>query len=97
MIRDLSTLQANADLHAVLELLKRWRDKSDNQDLKEFEKMMINISLYIWQLQNERKTFDNIIDRLRSDKLRAIQRARRVEEKLEEYEKIQRKNDSIKL
>tara|TARA_R100000231_G_scaffold101956_1_gene75792 strand:- start:213 stop:506 length:294 start_codon:yes stop_codon:yes gene_type:complete len=97
MKRDLSTLQANADLHAVLELLKRWRDKSDNEDLKEFEKMMINISLYIWQLQNERKTFDNIIDRLRSDKLRAIQRARRVEEKLEEYEKIQRKNDSISI
>ena len=39
MKRDLSTLQANADLHAVLELLKRWRDKSDNEDLKEFEKM----------------------------------------------------------
>tara|TARA_R100001440_G_scaffold63099_1_gene83299 strand:+ start:159 stop:452 length:294 start_codon:yes stop_codon:yes gene_type:complete len=97
MKRDLSTLQANADLHAVLELLKRWRDKSDNEDLKEFEKMMINISLYIWQLQNERKTFDNIIDSLRSDKLRAIQRARRVEEKLEEYEKIQRKNDSISI
>ena len=97
MKRDLSTLQANADLHEVLELLKRWRDKSDNEDLKEFEKMMINISLYIWQLQNERKTFDNIIDRLRSDKLRAIQRARRVEEKLEEYEKIQRKNDSISI
>jgi len=97
MKRDLSTLQANADLHAVLELLKRWRDKSDNEDLKEFEKMMINISLYIWQLQKERETFDNIIDRLRSDKLRAIQRARRVEEKLEEYEKIQRKNDSISI
>jgi len=97
MKRDLLTLQANADLHAVLELLKRWRDKSDNQDLKEFEKMIINLSLYIWQLQNERKTFDNIIDRLRSDKLRAIQRARRVEEKLEEYEKIQSKNDSINI
>lgn len=97
MKRDLSTLQANADLHAVLELLKRWRDKSDNEDLKEFEKMMINISLYIWQLQKERKTFDTIIDRLRSDKLRAIQRARRVEKKLEEYEKIQRKNDSISI
>ena len=97
MKRDLSTLQANADLHAVLELLKSWRDKSDNEDLKEFEKMMINISLYIWQLQNERKTFDNIIDRLRSNKLRAIERARRVEEKLEEYEKIQTKNDSISI
>jgi|5B_taG_2_1085324.scaffolds.fasta_scaffold00275_7 hypothetical protein len=87
MTRDLQRLQADTDVNAVLELLKRWRDKSDNKELQEFESMMLRISIYIWSLQNERKTFDNIIDELRGDKHRAINRARKAEEQLEELNK----------
>ena len=95
MTRDLQTLQADTDLDAVMYLLKKWRDKSDNNELVQFEEMMIRLSVYIWSLQNERKTFDRVIDDLRSEKHRIIDRARRAEKKLEDYEKkVSGKNDS---
>ena len=80
MTRDLQTLQADTDLSAVMYLLKKWRDKSDNDELVQFEEMMIRLSVYMWSLQNERKTFDRVIDDLRSrEKHRIIDRARRAE------------------
>ena len=94
MTRDLSTLQADADLHAVMTLVKKWRDKSDNEELIQFEEMMLRLAVYIWQLQNERKTFDNVIDELRSEKHRMIKRARRVEEELTQLKS--NKNENIK-
>ena len=47
MTRDLSTLQADADLHAVMTLVKKWRDKSDNEELIQFEEMMLRLAVYI--------------------------------------------------
>jgi len=88
MNKDLSRLQADADIHAVLEILKRWRSKSDNKELKEFEGMMLRICIYVWQLQNERWTFDNLLDDARTYKIRALKRAKKAEDKLKHYEKI---------
>ena len=81
-MRNLTQLQYNADMDLVLNLIK------DNDKYKDLETPLINIFFYVNQLELERRSFDNVIDKLRGDKLRAIKRARRVEEQLNEKKKI---------
>ena len=81
-MRNLTQLQYNSDIDLVLNLIK------DNPKYKELMQPLINIFFYVNQLELERRSFDNVIDKLRGDKLRAIKRARRVEEQLNEKKKI---------
>jgi hypothetical protein len=81
-MRNLGQLQYTTDMDLVLNLIK------DNDKYKDLETPLINIFFYVNQLELERRSFDNVIDKLRGDKLRAIKRARRVEEQLNEKKKI---------
>ena len=85
-MRNLGQLQYTADMNLVLNLIK---DKY--QDL---ETHIINIFFYVNQLELERRSFDNVIDKLRGDKHRAITRARKSEK---QYEKIRKQNKSLNL
>ena len=85
-MRNLGQLQYTADMDLVLNLIK---DKY--QDL---ETPIINIFFYVNQLELERRSFDNVIDKLRGDKHRAIKRARKTEE---QNEKLQKQNKSLNL
>lgn len=85
-MRNLGQLQYTADMNLVLNLIK---DKY--QDL---ETPIINIFFYVNQLELERRSFDNVIDKLRGDKHRAITRARKSEK---QYEKIRKQNKSLNL
>ena len=60
----------------------------------DLETPIINIFFYVNQLELERRSFDNVIDKLRGDKHRAIKRARKTEE---ENEKLQKQNKSLNL
>ena len=75
-MRNLGQLQYNADMDLVLNLLK------DNPKYKDLETPLINIFFYVNQLELERRSFDNVIDQAVNEKHRAIKRARRVEEQL---------------
>ena len=81
-MRNLGQLQYTTDMDLILNLIK------DNDKYKDLETPLINIFFYVNQLELERRSFDNVIDKLRGDKLRAIKRARRVEEQLNEKKKI---------
>ncbi len=81
-MRNLTQLQYTTDMDLILNLIK------DNDKYKDLETPLINIFFYVNQLELERRSFDNVIDKLRGDKLRAIKRARRVEEQLYEKKKI---------
>ena len=81
-MRNLGQLQYNADMDLVLNLLK------DNPKYKDLETPLINIFFYVNQLELERRSFDNVIDQAVNEKHRAIKRARRVEEQLDEKKKI---------
>ena len=85
-MRNLGQLQYTADMDLVLNLIK---DK-----YPDLETPIINIFFYVNQLELERRSFDNVIDKLRSDKHRAIKRARKSEE---QYEKIRKQNKSLNL
>ena len=85
-MRNLGQLQYTADMNLVLNLIK---DK-----YPDLETPIINIFFYVNQLELERRSFDNVIDKLRGDKHRAIKRARKSEE---QNEKIRKQNKSLNL
>ena len=85
-MRNLGQLQYTADMNLVLNLIK---DK-----YPDLETPIINIFFYVNQLELERRSFDNVIDKLRGDKHRAITRARKSEK---QYEKIRKQNKSLNL
>ena len=72
----------------ILNLIK------DNDNYKDLETPIINIFFYVNQLELERRSFDNVIDKLRGDKHRAIKRARKAEK---QYEKLRKQNKSLNL
>ena len=81
-MRNLGQLQYTTDMDTLLNLIK------NKKEYKDLETPIINIFFYVNQLELERRSFDNVIDKLRGDKHRAIKRARRVEEQLNEKKKI---------
>ena len=81
-MRNLGQLQYTTDMDLVLNLIK------DNDKYKDLETPLINIFFYVNQLELERRSFDNVIDQAINEKHRAIKRARRVEEQLNEKKKI---------
>jgi hypothetical protein len=87
-VRNLGQLQYTADMDALLNLIK------DNKKYKDLETPIINIFFYVNQLELERRSFDNVIDKLRGDKHRAVKRARKSEE---QNEKIRKQNKSLNL
>ena len=85
-MRNLGQLQYTADMNALLNLIK---DK-----YPDLETPIINIFFYVNQLELERRSFDNVINKLRGDKHRAIKRARKSEE---QNEKLRKQNKSLNL
>ena len=81
-MRNLGQLQYTTDMDLILNLIK------DNPKYKDLETPLINIFFYVNQLELERRSFDNVIDQAVNEKHRAIKRARRVEEQLDEKKKI---------
>ncbi len=85
-MRNLGQLQYTADMDLVLNLIK---DK-----YPDLETPIINIFFYVNQLELERRSFDNVIDKLKGDKHRAIMRARKSEK---ENEKLRKQNKIFSL
>ena len=78
---NLKDLQFLVNSEIVNKQLLTWRDKDpDNEKLKEFRDAILQIELYVNELQNDRHLLMLSIDEYRSDKIRAVERARRSEE-----------------
>jgi len=78
-MRNYSELQYHADVTESLEIIQKWRKQSDNEELIKLSNAILGISVYVANLQNERKAFDRVVSELRSDKWRAIKRAQKLE------------------
>ena len=87
-MRNLGQLQYTTDMDTLLNLIK------NKKEYKDLETPIINIFFYVNQLELERRSFDNVIDKLRGDKHRAIKRARKSEK---QNEKIRKQNKSLNL
>jgi len=78
-MRNYSELQYHADVTESLEIIQKWRKQSENEELIKLSNAILGISVYVANLQNERKAFDRVVSELRSDKWRAIKRAQKLE------------------
>jgi len=85
---DLAELQYIADAESALQILKKWQDKSDNKELRLLSESIVRIVFYANKLELESYCYNRLISEARSDKNRAIERARRVEEELETLKKL---------
>lgn len=64
--------------------LIQWGKESNNKDIKLCKDCLAEIGIYVAHLEYERRTYDKVIESYRGDKIRALERARRVEKELEE-------------
>lgn len=85
--RNLLELQNNTDMQMLLELIMKWTKKSESKELKAFEDALFRQLRYIQSLEDERFSFDRIISESIADKIRAVERARKADERIEELEK----------
>ena len=84
--RNLLELQNNADMQMLLQLILKWSKKSDSKELKAFEDALFRQLRYIQALEDERFSFDRIISESLADKVRAVERARKADERIDELE-----------
>ena len=85
--RNLLELQNNADMEMLLSLILKWTKKSESKELKVFEDALFRQLRYIQMLEDERFSFDRIVSEAIADKIRAVERARKADERIEELEK----------
>ena len=84
---DLAELQYIADADAALKIIKKWQEKSDNEELRLLSESIVRIVFYTNKLELESYCYNRLISEARADKNRAIERARRVEKELETLKK----------
>ena len=85
--RNLLELQNNADMEMLLSLILKWTKKSESKEIKAFNDALFRQLRYIQMLEDERFSFDRIISESLADKVRAVKRARKADERIEELEK----------
>ena len=85
--RNLLELQNNADMEMLLSLILKWTKKSESKEIKAFNDALFRQLRYIQMLEDERFSFDRIISESIADKIRAVERARKADERIEELEK----------
>ena len=82
----LKDIEYNNHTTICLELLNKWKKDSKNKELQEFILSFLETVFYTNTLQRDRFIFNKIVEEYRSDKNRAIERARKSEAKVEKLE-----------
>ena len=87
-IQNLKEMEYYGNFNLVGEILLALKKKyPNNEKLTEAVSAMTEIGFYVTELMSNQYMFDKAIEGYRSDKLRAIERARRVEKEIEELKK----------
>ena len=82
----LKDIEYNNHTTICLEILNKWKKESKNKELQEFILSFLETVFYTNNLQRDKFIHNKILEEYRSDKLRAIQRARKADKKVEELE-----------
>ncbi len=83
----LKDIEYNSHTSICLELLNKWKKDSSNLELQEFIKSFLETIFYTNTLQRDRFIHNKIVEEYRSDKLRAVERARKADSKVDKLEK----------
>lgn len=84
-MRNLAEMEYYSNFNLVGEVLKRLQNKyPENKTIKESCDAMAEIGVFVTLLMQEQYYYNKSLDSYKGDKLRAVERARRVEKELEE-------------
>jgi hypothetical protein len=82
-MRNLLELQNVTDAETALLLIDKWTRESKNEELHTLKDCLIRMVIYANSLEQERMTFDRLIDQSRSETHRAVLRARKADESIQ--------------
>jgi len=82
----LKDIEYNNHTTICLEILNKWKKDSKNKELQDFILSFLETVFYTNTLQRDRFIFNKIVEEYRSDKNRAIERARKSEAKVKKLE-----------
>ena len=91
-VRDLAQMEYLAAITNVIEVVLE-KSKTD-ETLKTLVDKLIDVSAYVSYLELERRAYDNEISKLKNEKERAIERARRSENDLDRMVKQRNQPDT---
>tara|TARA_R110001632_G_scaffold96482_1_gene202849 strand:- start:45 stop:347 length:303 start_codon:yes stop_codon:yes gene_type:complete len=77
--QNLKDLEYSTNTELCIELLTKWKKKSNNPELNDFTNAFLNVIFYSTSLQQDRFINNKIVDEYRQDKIRAVIRARKSE------------------
>ena len=83
----LKDIEYNTHTSVCLETLNKWKKDSSNKELRLFIKSFLETIFYTNTLQRDRFIHNKIIEEYRSDKIRAVERARKADLKVENLQK----------
>jgi len=87
-MQNLKEIEYYENFNIVGQILIRLKKKyPENIDVKNAIEAMTHIGFYVNEMQMNTRLVDEIISEHRSDKLRAVERARRVEKEIEDLKK----------
>ena len=86
-IENLKYIQYVTNFNIVSKTLQRWIKLKPNKDVDEMLGALAEIAGYVNNLESNETMRNKIISQYRSDKIRAISRAQRAEEKIEQLKK----------
>lgn len=79
----LKDIEYNSHTTICLEILNKWKKESSNKDLRLFIKSFLETIFYTNTLQTDRFIHNKIKEEYRADKLRAVERARKADSKVD--------------
>ena len=86
-MQNLKEMDYIANFNLVGEVLLRLKEKyPNNETLKEAISAMTQIGFFVTEMMQNQYYYDKSLESYRADKLRAIERARRVEKEMEKLE-----------
>lgn len=86
-MQNLKEMEYYTDFNLVGEVLLKLKEKyPNNETLKEAISAMSHIGVFVTEMMQNQYYYDKSLETYRSDKLRAVVRARRVEEELKQLQ-----------
>tara|TARA_A200000159_G_C7246175_1_gene306716 strand:+ start:591 stop:875 length:285 start_codon:yes stop_codon:yes gene_type:complete len=85
-VLDIEEYKYYTDFQEASEILKSWYKQKPTKDMRRLFNAFTDISVYVTQMQQRQRVYDEQLSKFRSAKLRAVERARRAEEKLNKIE-----------
>lgn len=85
-VLDIEEFAYHADFMEASKIIQDWYNRKPTDEMRKLHKAFTNISLYVMSMQKRQRTYDKQLSEFRAAKLRAVERARKAEDKLNTIE-----------